>query len=47
MHTLNRGVLILGGNRTYLSAAHSSAVVDRMIDIFQESLALVREDGLF
>lgn len=47
MHTLNLGLLISGGNRYYLSAAHSSAVVDRMIDIFQESLALVREDGLF
>ena len=47
MHSLNLGVLISGCNRTYLSAAHSSAVVDRMIDVFQESLALVREDGLF
>jgi glutamate-1-semialdehyde 2,1-aminomutase len=47
MHTLNLGVLISGANRYYLSAAHSSEVVDRMIDVFQESLALVREDGLF
>ena len=47
MHALNRGVLISGGNRYYLSAAHTGAVVDRMIDVFQESLALVREDGLF
>lgn len=47
MHTLNLGLLISGGNRYYLSAAHSEAIVDRMIDIFQESLALVREDGLF
>lgn len=47
MHALNRGVLISGGNRYYLSAAHTSAVVDRMIDVFQESLSLVREDGLF
>ncbi len=47
MHTLNHGVLISGANRYYLSAAHSSQVVDRMIDVFQDSLALVREDGLF
>jgi len=47
MHTLNLGVLISGGNRYYLSAAHTGDVVDRMIDIFQESLSLVREDGLF
>jgi glutamate-1-semialdehyde 2,1-aminomutase len=47
MHSLNLGVLISGGNRNYLSAAHSSEVVDHMIDVFQESLALVREDGLF
>jgi len=47
MHALNLGVLISGGNRYYLSAAHSSSVVDRMIDVFEESLALVREDGLF
>ncbi|MGE4251303.1 MAG: hypothetical protein AB7F09_18100 [Parvibaculaceae bacterium] len=47
MHALNRGVLISGGNRYYLSAAHTGAVVDRMIQVFEESLALVREDGLF
>lgn len=47
MHALNLGVLISGGNRYYLSAAHTGAVVDRMIDVFEESLALVREDGLF
>ncbi len=47
MHALNRGVLISGGNRYYLSAAHTAAVVDQMIEVFEESLALVREDGLF
>ena len=47
MHALNLGVLISGGNRYYLSAAHSSEVVDRTIEVFQEALTLVREDGLF
>jgi glutamate-1-semialdehyde 2,1-aminomutase len=47
MHTLNLGLLISGGNRYYLSAAHTSDVVDRMIEILHEALVLVREDGLF
>jgi glutamate-1-semialdehyde 2,1-aminomutase len=47
LHALNLGVLISGGNRYYLSAAHSDAVVDRMIEVFGQALDLVREDGLF
>ncbi|MGE3225548.1 MAG: hypothetical protein AB7I72_15710 [Parvibaculaceae bacterium] len=47
MHALSLGVLISGGNRYYLSAAHTAAVVDRMIEVLEEVLSLVREDGLF
>lgn len=46
LHALNLGVLISGGDRYYLSAAHTAADVDRMIDVFREALTLVREDGL-
>ncbi len=46
LHALNLGVLISGGDKYYLSAAHTAEHVDRMIDIFTETLSLVREDGL-
>lgn len=46
MHALNMGVLISGGDRYYLSAAHTGEVVDRMIEVFEAALTLVREDGL-
>lgn len=46
LHALNLGVLISGGDRYYLSAAHGAAEIDKMIEVFQEALNLVREDGL-
>jgi glutamate-1-semialdehyde 2,1-aminomutase len=46
LHTLNLGLLISGGNRYYMSAAHTGDVVDAMQEIFEEALRLVREDGL-
>lgn len=46
LHALELGVLISGGNRYYISAAHDAGTVDTMIAVFQESLTRVREDGL-
>ena len=46
LHALNLGVLISGGDRYYLSAAHGAPEIGRMIEVFQEALNLVREDGL-
>ena len=46
LHALNLGVLISGGDRYYLSAAHTAADVDRMIEVFEETLVLLREDDL-
>jgi glutamate-1-semialdehyde 2,1-aminomutase len=46
LHALDLGVLISGGDRFYLSAAHTSDVIDRMIEVFGEALTRVREDGL-
>ena len=46
LHALNLGVLLSGGDRCYLSAAHGEGEVTRMLEVFQEALQLVREDGL-
>ena len=46
LHALDLGVLISGGDRYYLSAAHTGDIVDTMIEIFAEALTRVREDGL-
>jgi glutamate-1-semialdehyde aminotransferase len=47
LHALNRGVLVPGTQRAFLSAAHSDADVDELIRVFRESLLDVHEDGLF
>lgn len=47
LHALNRGVLVPGTQRAFLSAAHSDGDVDRMIDVFCTSLDDVRNEGIF
>ncbi|MFP6817139.1 MAG: aspartate aminotransferase family protein [Pseudomonadales bacterium] len=47
LHALNRGVLVPGTQRAFLSAAHSSAEIDTLIEVFQQSLADVQAEGLF
>ena len=47
LHALNRGVLVPGTQRAFLSAAHSPADVDALIDVFQQSLVDTQADGLF
>lgn len=47
LHTLNRGVLVPGTQRAFLSAAHSTKDVDRLIEVFNSSLADVATEGLF
>ena len=47
LHALNRGVLVPGTQRAFLSAAHTEADVDRLIEVFRDSLEDVRADGLF
>ncbi len=47
LHCLNRGVLVPGTQRAFLSAAHDDAVVDELIDVFCTSLGDVQEEGLF
>lgn len=47
LHALNRGVLVPGTQRAFLSAAHGDAEVDMLIDVFQDSLADVQAEGLF
>lgn len=47
LHTLNRGVLVPGTQRAFLSAAHSSADVDELIAVFTTSLDDVASEGLF
>jgi glutamate-1-semialdehyde-2,1-aminomutase len=47
LHALNRGVLVPGTQRAFLSAAHGDAEIDRLIDVFQTSLADVQAEGLF
>ena len=47
LHALNRGVLVPGTQRAFLSAAHDAPVVDRLIEVFTASLEDVQADGLF
>lgn len=47
LHALNRGVLVPGTQRAFLSAAHGDAEVDMLIEVFQASLEDVRAEGLF
>ena len=47
LFALNRGVLVPGTQRAFLSAAHGKAEVDQLIEVFQESLADAQADGLF
>ncbi len=47
LHALNRGVLVPGTQRAFLSAAHSVDDVDTLIDVFRESLLDAQADGLF
>ncbi|MFM8354012.1 MAG: hypothetical protein ACKOBM_03800, partial [Gammaproteobacteria bacterium] len=47
LHALNRGVLVPGTQRAFLSAAHGDAEVDTLIHVFQASLEDVQAEGLF
>ncbi|HEX7036967.1 MAG TPA: aspartate aminotransferase family protein [Pseudomonadales bacterium] len=47
LHALNRGVLVPGTQRAFLSAAHGAAEMDMLIEVFQASLADVQDEGLF
>jgi len=47
LHALNRGVLVPGTQRAFLSAAHGDAEIDMLIDVFQASLHDVSAEGLF
>ena len=47
LHCLNRGVLVPGTQRAFLSAAHGDAEIDQLIDVFNTSLSDVQAEGLF
>ena len=47
LHALNRGVLVPGTQRAFLSSGHGEAEVDRLIEVFRRSLADVQAEGLF
>ncbi|MGA1372283.1 MAG: aspartate aminotransferase family protein [Pseudomonadales bacterium] len=47
LHALNRGVLVPGTQRAFLSAAHGDAEVDELIAVFTASLDDVQAEGLF
>jgi len=47
LHCLNRGVLVPGTQRAFLSAMHDDAVVDTLIDVFTSALTDVCAEGLF
>ena len=47
LHALNRGVLVPGTQRAFLSAAHAPEDVDELIRVFRESLIDTEADGLF
>ncbi|MEM9624228.1 MAG: aminotransferase class III-fold pyridoxal phosphate-dependent enzyme, partial [Pseudomonadota bacterium] len=47
LHCLNRGVLVPGTQRAFLSAAHGDEEVDQLIDVFTHSLQDVQDEGLF
>lgn len=46
LHCLNMGVFIHATHRCYMSAAHTSEDVDRLLTVFTEALHLARGDGL-
>ncbi len=47
LHSLNRGVLVPGTQRAFLSTAHSETEIDTLIEVFQTSLGDVQAEGLF
>jgi len=47
LHCLNRGVLVPGTQRAFLSIMHTDVVIDEVIDVFCQSLADVHAEGLF
>jgi len=47
LHALNRGVLVPGTQRAFLSAAHGDVEVDTLIHVFQAALEDVQAEGLF
>jgi glutamate-1-semialdehyde 2,1-aminomutase len=47
LHALNRGVLVPGTQRAFLSAAHRPEDVDTLISVFQDALVDTEADGLF
>jgi len=47
LHCLDRGVLVPGTQRAFLSAAHTDAHIDELVRVFTESLSDVQTEGLF
>ena len=47
LHALNQGVLVPGTQRAFLSDAHGEREVERLGDVFINSLAAVEAEGLF
>jgi len=47
LHALNRGVLVPGTQRAFLSAAHGESEIDELIAVFTASLDDVQAEGLF
>ena len=47
LHALNRDVPVPGTQRAFLSSAHESEEIDRLIEVFQTSLDDVQAEGLF
>ncbi|OAN48973.1 aspartate aminotransferase family protein [Magnetospirillum moscoviense] len=46
LHCLSKGLFIHATHRCFFSAAHTEADADFMLDVFAQSLAATREDGL-
>lgn len=46
LHLLNHGVIVPGIHLFFLSAAHTAADVDQIIEAFKQSFLDVRADGL-
>ena len=47
LHCLNRGVLVPGTQRAFLSAAHGEEEIDTLVRVFNDSLTDVQAEGLF
>ena len=47
LHLLDKGVLISGTRRSFISHVHTIELIDEAAEIIKESLNLVRQDGLF